>query len=453
MTMELPLPPGSLGLPLLGETLPFGANPGSFVEKRWQQFGPIFRTHLLGAPVVVMAGAEALRFVLLSHRDHFSSRQGWPRALQELMRGALLMVDGEDHAEVRRLLAPAFFGRSLEGYLPTMAESARRYLERWTSLGRFRWYDELKRFSFDVASQLILGARPGVDLERLGRLFDTYCRGMVGLNPVLTFGGRWTPYGRAVAARDDLLAHVGSLVEERRQLPANDALGRMVQAIDDAGGGGGRAKMSQLDVARHALFLLFAGHESSAALMTCFCYQLASHPEILARARQEQESLGIQDPLTVQRIGEMAFLERIFLELERLHPPFPGAFRSVVEPFEFHGCRVPAGHKLFYSITATHHDAETYPEPKRFAPDRFASLDVAELRRDCRLVGFGAGPRTCLGMDFARLEMKLLASALLRHYEWELEPGRWSGFNHVPSMHPKDGLQVRFRRRTPASQP
>ena len=135
-----PLPPGTTGFPLIGETLGFGSNPKRFVQQRWRSHGPIFRTHILGAPVIVMAGPEALRFVLITHRDHFTAREGWPSGLQRLMTGSLMMRDGEEHQRTRYLLAPAFFGRALEAYIPTMEETTARYLEHWRLQGRFAWY-------------------------------------------------------------------------------------------------------------------------------------------------------------------------------------------------------------------------------------------------------------------------------------------------------------------------
>jgi cytochrome P450 len=140
----------------------------------------------------------------------------------------------------------------------------------------------------------------------------------------------------------------------------------------------------------------------------------------------------------------MRYLDRVYLEVERLHPPFTGAFRRAVREFEFEGFRVPAGCKVFYAITGTHHSPDLYPEPDRFDPDRFEGANVAELRRDCRLVGFGAGARTCLGIEFARLEAKVVASHLLRGHRWRLAAGQNLAIRYLPSLHPADGLRVAF---------
>lgn len=77
MTQNLPLPPGSSGLPLIGETISFVLDK-NFADRRIKKYGNIFRTHILGQPTVVMSGTEANEFILSSHFDYFSWREGWP---------------------------------------------------------------------------------------------------------------------------------------------------------------------------------------------------------------------------------------------------------------------------------------------------------------------------------------------------------------------------------------
>ncbi|WP_242057858.1 MULTISPECIES: hypothetical protein [Nostoc] len=73
------IPPGSFGLPVLGETLSFFFD-RDFSKKRYYQYGPIFKTYLLGRPTVVMVGPEALEFVLSSHQD----LRNWHRAIADI---------------------------------------------------------------------------------------------------------------------------------------------------------------------------------------------------------------------------------------------------------------------------------------------------------------------------------------------------------------------------------
>ncbi len=431
------LPPGSLGLPILGETLSFLLDP-QFIEKRYGQYGPIFKSRILGRPTVYMVGPEAAEFVLSSHMDHFSWREGWPDNFKQLLGESLFLQDGEEHRQKRRLMMPAFHGQALARYITTMESITQDYLQKWEQKREFTWFEEFKQLTFEIASQLLVGASPGSEVARLSQLFTTLTNGLFALNPLPL---PITKYGRAIAARNQLLQHITEVVRQRQQHPTNDVLSLLVQARDEEGNG-----MSLKELTAQAMLLLFAGHETTTAMLTWLCLELGRHPEVLQRAREEQFSLASEGGMSLEQLGKMQYLEQILNEIERLHPPVGGGFRGVVKPFEFNGFHVPAGWMLSYSIPGTHQLASIYPEPKRFDPDRFSPERQENKQKPFSLIGFGGGPRICLGIAFAKLEMKIVAAQLLRSYQWELLPQQSLDPVAIPMRRPKDGLRVRFQR-------
>jgi cytochrome P450 len=114
-----------------------------------------------------------------------------------------------------------------------------------------------------------------------------------------------------------------------------------------------------------------------------------------------------------------------------------------VAEVEFAGCRLPPGTLVVYSPWVTHRLPEVFPDPERFDPERFAP-PREEHRTPYALVGFGGGPRLCIGQAFAQLEMKVVASLLLRRYRWDLEPGD-GGLVWVPTLHPRSGMVGRVQ--------
>ena len=133
-------------------------------------------------------------------------------------------------------------------------------------------------------------------------------------------------------------------------------------------------------------------------------------------------------------------------EVERLYPPVGGGFRGVVESFEFNGYYVPKGWQALYNCNATNRDHRIYTEPERFAPERFDPSRAEDKKQEFSLVTFGGGPRNCLGMAFAQMEMKIFAAHLLRNYTWEMLPKQNLTLDPIPTLHPRGGLRVRFRR-------
>jgi retinoid hydroxylase len=437
-TSSLPLPPGKSGLPWIGETIPFLTDP-DFANKRLKKYGAIFRTHLLGRQTVIMCGAAANKFILSTHFNKFSWRDGWPDTFKELMGESLFLQEGAEHQRNRKLMMPALHSKAMVNYIATMSEITDRYLNKWEQIGKLTWFPEFKNLTFEIASTLLIGSKPGEDTTRLSQLFTELTNGFFALP--LTW--RYATYGRALAARDQLLAHIETVVLERQKSPTQDVLGLLIQSQDEAGN-----RLSVTELKLQALLLLFAGHETTTSLVASLCLALARHPEILARARAEQIQIGIDTPISIERLKQMTYLDRVLREVERLYPPAGGGFRGVVEEFEFNGYRVPKGWQVIYGIPETHLDESIYPAPYTFDPERF-NPDRYEFKpADYTFVTYGGGSRSCIGMAFAQMEVKIIAAKLLCHYSWELLPNQNLTLDPIPTPHPRDGLKVNFQKRS-----
>jgi len=432
---QKPLPPGSLGLPFIGEPPQLLDN--AYLIAQYEKHGPIFKTRVLGRNIAVLMGPEANRFLLQTGMRHFSWRDGWPPTFKELLGESLFVQDGEAHRQKRRLIMPAFHRQALHNYFHTMDTIALRYLQKWQQMRQFKWLPQYKQFTFEIASTLLIGSAPGDETARLSRLFNTMTSGFVTL-PV-----RWpgSPYGRALRARDKLLHYIDTAIEQRRKNPTNDALSLLVQTRDEDGNA-----LTNEELRAQTLLLLFAGHETSASMLTSLSTVLAQYPQVWEKLLREQESRHIAGSLTMANIRQMTYMEQVLKEVERLYPPVPAGFRHVVEEFEFNGYRVPKGWTALYMINAAHRDPNLYRDPDKFDPERFGP-QRNEGTVPFSLVGFGGGARVCVGYAFAQLEMKILLSHLLRGYTWQLLPEQNLTTVYRPTLLPKDALQVIFEKR------
>jgi cytochrome P450 len=432
---QLPLPPGSLGLPWIGERPQILDN--EYLMQQYAEHGSVFKTRVLGRNLAVFMGPEANRFVLQKGMDNFIWRDGWPPTFKELLGESLFVQDGEEHRQKRRLIMPAFHREALHNYRETMERITRQYLQKWQQMHTFRWLEQFKQFTFEIASTLLTGSDPGEETEYLSQQFDTLTKGFV----TLPLRWSWTPYGKALEARENLLAYIDEAIENRRRNPTQDALSLLVETRDEDGNA-----LTNKELRAQTLLLLFAGHETSASMLTSLMMMLAQHPAVWQKARAEQQTLNIGESVTMQHVKEMAYLEQVLKETERLFPPVPAGFRSVTTTFEFNGYRIPEGWTALYMINAAHRDPAVYTNPNQFDPERF-SPERNEGSVPYSLVGFGGGARVCVGYAFAQLEMKIMASHLLRHYTWSLTPGQNLDTTYLPTLLPKDGLEVTFSRR------
>ena len=431
---SLPEPPGETGLPFIGETIAFFSDP-DFSKKRVNKYGNVYKTSIFGNPTVTMIGSEANTFLFRNENKYVVS--SWPKSTRILLgKKSLAVNNGSFHTSRRKLLYDAFAPRALASYIPTMEQITNKYLEKWSEMGTFTWYPELRNYTFDIASNLFVSTDGGFD-SQVGHYFEVWCAGLFTLPISLP----WTKFGKASQARRKLLASLEEIIIKRQQAdsPGEDALGLLIQAEDEEGN-----SLSLEELKDQVLLLLFAGHETLTSAIASFCLLTAQHPDVMQRLVEEQDRLNITGTPTLEDLKAMTYLEQVLKEVMRLIPPIGGGFREAVETFEFGGYRIPQGWNIQYQIAQTHKDEEIYPESDRFDPDRFDPKQPADKQASFGYIPFGGGLRECIGKEFARLEMRLFASKLLQNYQWELLPNQNLELVTVPTPHPRDGLKVNF---------
>ncbi len=172
---SFPLPPGDRGLPFIGETISFLTDP-EFQKKHLAKYGNIYRTHIFGNPTVMMVGAEANTFLFRNENKYVVST--WPKSTRVLLGDLSLSVkNGDFHTSRRKLLDQAFQPRALANYIPTMAKITEEYLRKWEQMGELTWYPELRDYTFDIASNLLVGTDGGSQ-SPLGHLFEDWVAGL-----------------------------------------------------------------------------------------------------------------------------------------------------------------------------------------------------------------------------------------------------------------------------------
>lgn len=432
---DLPLPPGDLGLPLIGETISFLRDP-DFATKRQQKYGNVFKTNLFGSPTIMMLGAEANRYLFSQENQNFVIQ--WPESVSVLLGSASLATQsGSIHQTRRKLLSQAFQPRALANYIPAMEEITGRYFEKWEKLQDLTLYPELRQYTFDIACKLLVGTEVTNDIQ-FSELFEEWCAGLFTLPIRLP----WTRFGKALKCREKLLVKIEAIIKERQQQPNShqDTLGLLLDAKDEEGNG-----LSIEELKDQILTLLFAGHETLTSALSSLCLLLAQNPDILAAARQEQEQIYFTGALTSEHLKQMTYLDQILKEVLRMVPPVGGGFRTVIQTCNFNGYRIPQGWSVLYQIGKTHQDESVYKNPEIFDPQRFGIDRAEDKSKAFSYVTFGGGMRECLGKEFAKLEMKIFAALLLRGYEWELVPGQNLNLEMIPTPRPRDGLKVFFR--------
>jgi cytochrome P450 len=404
----------------------------------YEQHGPIFRTSEVD-DVVYLVGPEANRFVLSTNRQAFSHHKGWGWrfGVLQLFGNGLLTMDGDEHNQHRKMMNPAFVTSYMDRYLPIMNRIVRERTQEWAALGEVDVYDEARTITFNVAAEALAGLQPGDEVDRFRELYFQ----------LLTLGGvalDYDDYQQQLARlHNELHALLIPKIQERRARPTDDVLGLLVQARDEQG-----HALSDEQLIAHTNILLVAGHETSTSLGAWLLYLLSRHPDYTQRVLQEQAAvLGDRLDPTLADVRQMKMLDNALSEAERMYPPVPNGPRGVVEDFVFNGYHVPAGIYAFYSIAASHLIPSIFAEPERFDPDRFAPPREEDRKTPYALVGFGGGPRICIGINFAQVEIKVMASHILRRYRIEPTPGQQIVQAYGATGGPLNGIRMQVAER------
>ncbi len=411
--------PGRYGLPFLGETLELFGTEELYYWSHFQRYGSVFKTRILGQKVAFLIGPDANRLVLLEQADHFSSRLGW-EFLEPLFGNGILLQDGQEHSRTRRLMYPAFHGKAIASYFDTIQTIVQNFLKDWGERGTIPLTSDFRKLTLIVASHLFLGTQTDSEVEQTSQWFTQLIAGRLAL---LRLDTPFTLYGRSQAARRKLQAFLRTTIAERQRQgnlqESRDILGLLLATEDEEGN-----RLSEVEVINQALLLLFAGHETTATLLSWLLFELGSHPEWRDRLRLEQAEVVGNEPLSLSHLKQFPQLTCALKEAERLYPPVYSIPRGVVKDIEYAGYHIPAGWYVDVSPMLTHRLPELYPNPELFDPDRFAPPREEDKKHPFALIGFGSGPHSCLGFEFAQMEMKIILSTLLRHYDWTVTPER-----------------------------
>ncbi|MGR3278628.1 cytochrome P450 [Acaryochloris marina NIES-2412] len=427
------LPPGTFGLPLVGESLAFLSD-RDFIKKHQKEYGNIFKTKLFGSPVIFVIGGEEVNFVLSNENKYFEAYPiGNTRSL--LGEYSLSIQTGEVHKSHRRIIKNAFSPRKISSYQSTIQSITQEYLNKWSRLGEFKWCSELHNYTFDIACKYLISIDNGSQKE-IGKLFRSWNKGLFSIAPSLPF----TNSKRALDDREKLLDLVEGIIQSRSSDVENydDALFYLMQSELDNG-----RKLTLEEIKHQILLLLFSGHETLTSGLSSLCLNLSQNLYVLRLCREEQEKCRVKQSERPD-LSSMPYLDSVLLESIRLVPPVVAGFRRVKQTCNFNNYIFNENWLTFYQIALTHQDPGIYSQPDTFIPDRFHANNSQKLVQSSSYIPFASGMRECIGKEFAMLEMKIFASNLIANYEWKLSPKQNLEYNVIPVPTPKDGLKVKL---------
>jgi cytochrome P450 len=437
---EVPYPPGDTDFSL-SRTLRFSQDPLPILLDAYERHGPVFSLRIFHGVVVFMLGPAANHYITVSHAQNFIWRESHFRDLTALIGDGLLTTDGEFHRRSRLIVLPAFHRERIDAAVDVMHEEIERALRQFDVGGRIDLYFWTRRLALRIAMKALFGLDPdgqrAKEIDAAG-LFEQALSFYSTLYPARMLRGPRTPWSRLVNASRRLNRMIYAEIKERRAsgMRGQDIMSMLLDATDEQG-----AALSDSQIRDEVMTLLFAGHDTTTSTVAFMFYELARNPQARARLLAEQdEVLGEKAPTARQLNGEtMPELEMALEETLRMYPPAWIGPRRSISSFEFEGVPVPGDASVNYSSWASHRLPEVFPEPDRFRPDRFAPAAKATLPKGA-YVPFGGGSRTCIGMRFGQMEVRAIATAILRRFSLDLPEDFVLSIRQMPTISPRHGL-------------
>jgi cytochrome P450 len=372
-------------------------DPYGFLAAAQREQGPTFWAELPLLGRALFTGDPELVAEIAAHPDLEAGRgiQALRAALGE---GSLITLDGSEHLARQRLVAPAFRGQILESARPLVQDAARGLTRELPRGVEFSIYDLVARITRRSIVRLVFG-----QLDALReREIEAALAGFLGalrsplplyLTPLQRDWGSLNGWGRLLRQRRALnRAIVGEVRRHRQQGSPADACTLAALALSD---------LSAEDLATEVLALLLFGHDTGAGALA-WAFVHVHQADAVGRLK-----------------GDEAFLEACLVESMRLCPVVAHLTRVARVDLQVGPHRVRAGERVLPSAWLAHHDAQSFPDPERFLPERFLGSQPSPFA----YFPFGIGRRLCVGRPFVLRQMIWVLRAVLGEVELRLAPG------------------------------
>jgi len=361
----------------------------------------------------------------------------------------LLTSEGALWQRQRKMTQPSFQGQQVASFVATMAKNALAMLGRWEDYAsRSQPFDvvpEFMRLTLNIAAQVLFTTNLEDETESIRRTLD------IGRDYSVQRAWSIFPPPLAVPTRRNreyrgALAHIHGIIDriiaERRRAPARiaDLLTMLMEARDENG-----APMSDKQLRDEVITLLTAGHETTTLALAWTCFLIGTRPEVMERMAAEAAFLNGRTP-AYEDLMKLRYSRMVVEETMRLYPPVWTLARTAVNNDEIGGFYVPAGSEILIFPYITQRHPKWWKDADVFQPERFAPENSAARPRYAYLP-FGAGPRTCIGQNFAMTEILVVLALILQRFRFRLalDPATVHPEPSV-TLQPRPGVVVRLEK-------
>ncbi|GJQ73208.1 Cyp6a9 [Trypoxylus dichotomus] len=439
------------GLPQLNPTIPYGdmKNPWTVprviqfdrcyqeLKKRGEKHGGIY---LFARPVYMVIDPEYVKNILVKDFQHFTDRGLYYNEKKQPISANLFFIEGQRWRNLRHRLTPTFTSGKMKMMFKTMLRCTEPLASAFKEMASNREAIDIKeslaRFTTDVIGSCAFGIEcnsflePNSEFRQHGKaIFHQTPFDQMKLLFVQSFPNLSRSLG-IVLLNNKSGAFLTNMATEtynyrkRNNVRRDDFMQILIDLKDKKGDPKDKENsitMNEL-IAQASLFFI-AGFDTSSVTLSFTLFNLASHLDIQEKVRNEVKDVlkMHKGEVTYEALQDMKYTEQVIDETMRMYPIAAILGRVCTEDY-----RIPStdiviekGTSVIFSPWALHRDPEHFPDPEKFDPDRFSAENKGNIVPGTYFP-FGDGPRTCIGLRFAMMQMKIALAVLLVDYEFTL---------------------------------
>jgi cytochrome P450 len=437
-------------MPFVGMMLAIRRDPTGVFTRAARRFGDVVYFKIGPRRGYLITNPADIRHVLQDNARNYHKSPLYQKLRMTLGNGLLTSEDGF-WLRQRRIAQPAFHRQRVAGLAGVMAQTARETADEWQAIAASGRPVDVAEEMMRVTRTVVLRALLGGDL---GPFTSTIDQAWVVINEHI--GDSFWSLGiaerfqrakqrRFDEARFTLRQAVDYVINERRRHPSErgDLLSMLMDARDEDTG----ERMTDEQLRVEVTTFLLAGQETTALALTWTWYLLSQHPEARQRLEHELDIVLAGRPPDYADLARLPYTRMVVDEAMRLYPPAWGFSRQALSDDTLGGFHLPGGWLAFVMPYVLHRLPAYWKDPERFDPERFSPEQSADRPKFVYLP-FGAGPRQCIGNQFALIEALLSVATLAQRYRLRLVPGHRVEPWPLVTLRPKYGMPMTIEARS-----
>lgn len=416
-------------------------NPLPFHLKNFEKLGDTFRLNLgFGNSVVFSRDPEFAIYALRDNQKNYKKTEIQTKDLAKYVGHGLLTSEGEDWKFQRKLIQPAFHRKNLYTLLDFMVEAIDKELDRievGKTIDIFPIFNDLA-FKVVVKS-LFSDAINSEEMARLQHITEETQKMLV--KELRQPYKKWWfllsgELKRNLGLSQEARTLLSGIIKRRKDSgqKGKDLLDMLMALTYEDG-----SKMDEEQLIDEILILFIAGHETTSNALSFTIQLIGQDKEVQDKLNSEIQRLGEASLFDI--LKESHYTQNVIEESMRLFPPVYFIDRQNIEADTFKGFEIPKNTSLLFSVHQIHRNAENWKNPTKFSPQRFEEFrSISDF-----YFPFGAGPRKCIGNNFAMYEITLALHQLLKKFKIE-EVKSEIEIQPLISLKPKNAF-VKFTKR------